>query len=59
MHAALHDVTAAIVVVGIGVRIIRIVVIVVVVVGPEESAGEEPAVAEPIVVVAETVIESA
>ncbi len=55
MNAALHDVAAAIVVVGV----VGIVVIVVVKVGPEESAGKESPVTEAIVVVTEAAIESA
>src|SRR5712671_1741293 len=51
MHAALHNVAATIVVVGIVGCIVRIIIVVVVIAGANESADEEPA-----PVVAETVV---
>ena len=42
VHATLHDVTVAIVVVGIVACVVRIVVIVVIKTGAKESTGKEP-----------------
>ena len=42
MHAPAHDVTAAIIIVGVVSRVIGIIVVIVVVARPIESADEEP-----------------